>query len=78
MALARQDRDESFFHELSGTTDRARVGVFQSSNGKKLLHLAWHVKGESTREGRVALSDDGLLVAVVRSGEVLVFALPAS
>jgi hypothetical protein len=72
------ERDESFFHELAGTTDRARVGVFQSSNGKKLFHLAWHIKGESTREGRVALSDDGLLVAVVRSGEVLVFPLPAS
>jgi len=72
------ERSASFFHELTGTTNRARVSVFQTSNGKKLFKLAWHVKGESTADGRVALSDDGFQVAVVRLGEVLVFELPVS
>jgi hypothetical protein len=72
------ERDESFFHELQGTTDRARVSVFETSRGKKLFGFAWHVKGESTRDKRIALSDDGSLLAVVRAGEVLVFALPTS
>jgi hypothetical protein len=72
------ERSASFFHELVGTTNRARVSVFQTSNGKKLFKLAWHVNGESTADGRAALSDDGLQVAVVRLGEVLVFKLPVS
>lgn len=71
------ERDESFFHELEGTTDRVRVKVFQSSNGKKMFEARWHTKGESTRDGRVALSDNGSLLAVIHSGKVLVFTLPA-
>ena len=72
------ERSASFFHELTGTTNRARVSVFQTSNGKKLFKLAWHLNGESIANGRVALSDDGFQVAVVRLGEVLVFKLPVS
>ena len=72
------ERDESFWHELEGTTNQVRVEVFQSSTGKKLLELRWRVNGESTRDGRVALSDDGSLLAIIRSGEVLVFAIPFS
>lgn len=72
------ERDESFFHELEGTTDRVRVKVFQSSNGKKIFEARWHAKGESTRDGRIALSDDGSLIAVIHLGEVLVFTLPPS
>lgn len=72
------ERDESFWHELEGTTNRVRVKVFQSSTGKKLLELRWRVNGESTRDGRLALSDEGSLLAIIRSGEVLVFAIPSS
>lgn len=72
------ERDESFWHELEGTTNLVRVKVFQSSTGKKLLELRWRVNGESTRDGRVALSDEGSLLAIIRSGEVLVFAIPSS
>jgi hypothetical protein len=63
----------SLLHQLTGTIDRVRVSVFQTSNGKKLFKLGWHARGELTRDGRIALSDDGLLLALVRSGEVLVF-----
>jgi len=72
------ERDESFWHELEGTTNRVRVEVYQSSTGKKLLELRWRVNGESTRDGRVGLSDEGSLLAIIRSGEVLVFAIPFS
>jgi hypothetical protein len=70
------ERDESLFHQLTDTIDRVRVSVFQTSDGKELFKLGWHTRGESTRDGRIALSDDGTLLAVVRSGEVLVFRIP--
>jgi hypothetical protein len=70
------ERDESLLHQLTDTIVRVRVSVFQTSNGKKLFKLGWHTRGESTRDGRIALSDDGLLLAVVRSGEALVFPVP--
>jgi hypothetical protein len=73
------ERDESFFHELQGTTDRIRVKVFRSSDGSKIFEKDWHVaKDEATGDGRIAVSDDGLLLALLRSHEVLVFNLPSS
>lgn len=71
------ERDVSFWHGLAGTTDRIRVSVFQTLNGKKLFKLGWHTNGEAAEEGQMSLSDDGSLLAVVRSGEVLVFAIHA-
>ena len=50
--------------------------VFHSSDGKKLFEYRWNVTAdEGITDGRVALSDDGSLVALVRGHEVFIFAL---
>lgn len=67
------ERDLTFF---SLYTNRLRVKVFRSSDGKKLFDYRWHVDDEATNDGRIALSDDGLLLAILRGQELLVFALP--
>lgn len=70
------DTDESFWHELEGTADYFRVKVFRTSDGKELFHVRWHLNSDDINHGRVALSDDGTLVAILRSAHVLIFALP--
>jgi hypothetical protein len=57
--------------------DRVRVSVFRPPR-EKAFKLDWQLSGESTRDGRIALSDDGLLLVIIRSGEVLVFSIPRS
>jgi hypothetical protein len=67
------DRRESFFHQFEGT-DQLRVIVYRSSDGKKLFEKRWHpAKYEGGHDGRVALSDDGLILAMVKSGKLLLF-----
>lgn len=75
--FAAYERYPTFFHEITGTSNRLRVKVFESANGRKLLEVRWHLNNDSINDGRVALSDDGALVAIIREGEVLLFALPA-
>lgn len=69
------ERDISFFNQFGGT-DRLRVKVFRPSNGEKLFDYRWHPADELTNDGRIALSDDGSLLAIVRGNEVLIFRLP--
>jgi len=72
-------RNVSFWHELEGTTNRLRVRVFRSSDGRKLFDYPWHTNGDDPNyDGRIALSDDGSLVAIIRREELLVFAVPSS
>jgi hypothetical protein len=73
--FAAYERDSSFFSELEGTTNRLRVKVFRSSDGEKLFEYHWRPKYDRTNDGRVALSDDGSLVALVQAGDILIFAL---
>jgi hypothetical protein len=74
------ERDQSFFQGFSGDCcDKRRVKVFRSSDGKKLFEYHWNGAGDDgINNGRVALSDDGSLLALVRSHEVLVFTIPAT
>ena len=69
------ERDTTLFHQFEGT-NRLRVKVFRSSDGKKLFEYRWTPSNERTNDGRVALSDDGSLVALVQAGEILIFTLP--
>jgi hypothetical protein len=69
------ERDSSFFHQFEGT-DRLRLRVYRSSDGKELFKLRWRPGNEAFNDGRVALSDDGALLALLRGGQLLVFALP--
>ena len=71
--LAVYERTGGFFR-IEGY-DHVRVRVFDCSNGKQLFHLRWPIGNDSIDHGRVALSDDGALVAILRSGQLLVFAL---
>jgi hypothetical protein len=48
----------SLLHQLTGTIDRVRVSIFQTSNGKKLFKLGWHQKRRVDEGWRIALSDD--------------------
>ncbi|HYL92741.1 MAG TPA: hypothetical protein VEW69_06245, partial [Alphaproteobacteria bacterium] len=58
-------------------TEKLRVQVFRSADGKKLFEYQWRLSDapDSISSGRVALSDDGALVALIRGEEVLVFAI---
>src|SRR5437764_1628418 len=74
--FAAYERDASFLHSLEGTTNKLRVKVFHSSDGKKLFEYRWNVTADEViTDGRVALSDDGSLVSLVRGHEVFIFAL---
>jgi hypothetical protein len=73
--FAAYERDISFFHQFEGT-DRLRVKVFRSFDGEKLFDYRWHPANELTNDGRVALSDDGSRLAILRGEELLIFALP--
>jgi len=70
------ERDASFFSEIEGRTDKLRVRVFRTSDGHKVFDHRWHAGHEAINDGRVALSDDGLLLAFMEGDEVLVFRLP--
>lgn len=73
------ERDSSFFHSLEGTTDKLRVRVFRSSDGEMLFDYRWHTRGDDpTYDGRIALSDDGSLLAILQKEEALIFALAPS
>jgi len=75
--FATYERDASFFHSFEGTTNKLRVKVFHSSDGKKLFEYRWNVSDdEGISDGRVALSDDGSQVALVRGHEILIFPVP--
>lgn len=67
------ERENSLFHV---GTYRKRLRVFRSIDGKKLFEYRWRAEGDYTNADRAALSDDGSWLALVRSGKVLMFALP--
>jgi hypothetical protein len=67
------ERKNSLFHQ--GTYWK-RLRVFRSIDGKKLFEYRWRAEGDYTNTDRAALSDDGSWLALVRSGKVLMFALP--
>jgi len=72
------ERDSSFLGQFNDITDKKRMKVFRSSDGKKLFEYHWgQVEGDGLNDGRVALSDDGSLAALIRGREMLVFAVPS-
>ncbi len=75
--FAAYERSSSFLHELEGTTNRLKVRVFRSSDGKKIFERKWHrAEGEGTNDGQIALSNDGSRLAIVRGQEVQIYLLP--
>lgn len=71
------ERDSSFLGQFNDTTDKKRMKVFRSSDGKKLLEYRWGlVDGDKLNDGRVALSGDGSLAALIHGREVIVFVVP--
>jgi hypothetical protein len=71
-----QERNQSLLGQLNDTTDKKRMKVFRSSDGKKLFEYRWgQVDGDRLNDGRVALSDDGSMVALIRGNEVMLFAV---
>ena len=77
--FAAYERYATFLHEISGTSNRARVKVFRSTDGEKLFEYGWHLaEDEFDNDGRIALSDDGSLIAIVQGNEILVFAVVAA
>ena len=71
------ERDSSFLGQFNDTSDKKRIKVFRSSDGKKLLEYRWGlVDGDRLNDGRVALSDDGSLAALIHGREVMVFVVP--
>jgi hypothetical protein len=71
------ERDSSFLGQFNDTSDKKRIKVFRSSDGKKLLEYRWGlIDGDRLNDGRVALSDDGSLAGLIRGREVMVFAVP--
>ena len=55
------------------------VKVYEAADGQKVFEYRWRVeKYEHDCFGRVALSDDGSLLAVIQNHDLLVFRLPAA
>jgi hypothetical protein len=76
--FAVHERDSSFLGQFNDITDKKRMTVFRSSDGKKLFEYRWgDVDDDGLNDGRVALSDDGSLAALIRAREVMVFAVPS-
>lgn len=75
-SFAAYERNTTLLHQFEGT-NRLRVRVFRSSDGKKLFEYRWNPVHERTNDGRVALSEDGSIVALAQAGEILVFRIPA-
>lgn len=70
------ERSSSFLHEFEGT-NRLKVKVFRSADGRKIFERKWHLgDGDGISDGRIALSNDGSLLAIARGGEVQIFRLP--
>jgi len=71
------ERDSSFLGQFNDTTDRKRMTVFRSSDGSKVFEYRWgQVEGDGLNDGRVALSDNGSLIALIRGRELMVFVIP--
>ncbi len=76
--FAAQERDSSFLGQFADTTDRKRMKVFRTSDGRQLFEHRWgQVEGDLLNDGRVALSDDGALAALIQGWEVIAFAVPS-
>jgi len=74
--FAAYERSSSFLHEFEGT-NRLKVSVFRSSDGKKIFERKWHLEdGEGINDRRIALSRDGSILAIAHRGEVQIFFLP--
>ena len=70
------ERDSSLIGQFTDQTDRKRLKVFRSSDGEKLFEYHWgQIEGDRLNDGRVALSDDGSLAALIRGTELIVFAI---
>lgn len=57
----------------------AVVKVHDAMAGKKLFEYTWHMPKDEEHDssGRVALSDDGSLLALIRNETLLIFRLPS-
>jgi hypothetical protein len=63
---------ENVFYE-----DMGRVRLFSSEDGGKLFEYRWRLRTyENRAEGRVALSDDGSVLALIAGSHLLVFRIP--
>lgn len=73
-SFATQERDSSFLGQFKDITDKKRMRVFRTSDGKQLFEYRLpEVEKDSLNDGRVALSDDGAMVALIQGWEVLAF-----
>jgi hypothetical protein len=72
------ERSSSLLHEFEGT-NRLKVSVFRSADGRKIFERKWHLGDrDGINDGRIALSNDGSLLAIARGGEVQIFRLPVT
>jgi hypothetical protein len=69
------EREKLSIHPFENTY-KVRIRVFRSFDGKQLFEYRLHPRAnEGSNDARVALSDDGSLLALVGAGDILIFSI---